>query len=540
MHPLVRRQLRKAFGDAVPDTTELRAFIAAVDDAYAASDADRKQLEHSLELASDELFERNTKLEGQLDELRRLDRVVAQRNHDMARILDNVAQGLVTVDLDGAMSGEHSLALVRWFGEPAPSGRIWTYLAGHDPNLEVWIELGFDTLRGGDLPADLVIEQLPSRIDRHGRQFHVEYQPIGDPVTTILVMVSDVTEELARQRAERAQRELIAVVEKAYRDRAGFLAFIHDTDELVRGSEAGWDGALADLERLLHTLKGNAAMFGVVSVAEVCHELESVIEETGAPPDAAGRGRLLETWRSFHARVDRLLGVSARRTILVDWDEYQAVLALLGDPEPAWASRIRRWGDEATRAHLERFAEQARELAHRLGKAELDIELEDHDLRLDGQRFAPVWSTLIHSVRNAIAHGIETASARRAAGKPERGAIRMSTTVRGDELWIEIEDDGAGIVWSEVAKRAAALGLPVETPHDLAEAVFANGVSTASQLTQDAGRGVGMSALRATCGELGGSVELASAPGQGTMVRCRIPLSPAPRRRPSRLSSISL
>lgn len=540
MHPLVRRQVRKAFGDAAPESPELRALIAAVDDAYAAGDADRKQLERSLELASEELYERNAKLEGQLEELRRLDRVVEQRNRDMALILDNVAQGLVTVDLDGRLRGQQSQMLVRWFGAPSDTTRLWSYLMGHDPDLEAWVEVGFHGLRRQDAMFEVILEQLPGRIERDGRKFRIEYQPIGDPPSTVLVVVSDITEEVARQHAERAQRELIAVVERANRDRAGFYAFIHETDEIVGDCEAGWDGSLDELRRLLHTLKGNSAMFGVLSVSEACHDLETVIEETCAPPGPADRARLTESWRRFHERVHHLLGVSGRRTLLVDWEDYQSVLAQLDDPPPPWALQIRSWGQDATLPHLERFRDHASQLARRLGKATLDVELEDNNLRLDGPRFAPLWSALIHGVRNAITHGLETTDERRAAGKPDRGRLRLATVVRGDDLVVEIEDDGAGIDWRAVADRAVALGLPVATQRELTDALFASGVSTASEITQESGRGVGMGALRATCSDLGGTVELISAPGKGTIVRCRIPLaSKLPvRRRPPRVSAI--
>ena len=540
MHPLVRRQLRKAFGDHVPESPELRAFIAAVDDAYAASDDDRKQLEHSLELASQELFERNTALEGQLERLRRLDGVVAQRTRDMALILDNVAQGLVTVDLDGRLRSEQSRTMVRWFGAPTEATRLWSYLFGHDPDLEAWVDVGFTGLRCQDALFDVHLEQMPSRIERDGRKFRIEYQPIGAPPTTVLVVVSDITEEIARQHAERAQRELIAVFEQAYHDRAAFSAFLHETDETVRTAEAVWDDTLDELKRLLHTLKGNCALFGVFSMSETCHELETEIEETCARPSEAERVRLVETWHTFRDQVDHLLGGSARRTIQVDWDDYQAVVARLDDPQRSWAAEVRRWGQDPTRPHLERFGDQATILARRLGKAALDVEIEDHELRLDGPRFAPLWSALIHGVRNAVVHGIETAEQRRAAGKPGRARLRMSTAVRGDELVVEIEDDGGGIDWRAVASRARARGLPAETPRELTDALFESGLSTASEITQEAGRGVGMDALRVACSDLGGAIEVTSATGRGTVVRCRVPLSAnqPPRRRTTRASAL--
>jgi two-component system chemotaxis sensor kinase CheA len=487
LHPLARRQLGRAFPGEVPDLPELRAFVGSVSDAYIAADDERRQL---------------------------------------AVILDNVAQGFATVALDGSLGRVCSRAFAEWFGPVDDTTRIWSHLASHDGNLEAWIELGFHSLQQGIMPTEVVIGQLPPWLDRDGRRLHVEYQPIGQPLAGFVIVVSDVTEELERQKLEAAERELITVVENAYRDRTGFLAFMRETQDLLRHAHPPVL-PLGKLQREIHTLKGSAAMFGVLSVSQICHELESQIEQEAAAPDAAAWATLSQTWRAFHDRVDQLLGLSQRRAVLIDWDEYQSVLASLDDPERSWAARIRGWGQDATRAHLEHFAEQARQLAHRLDKAALDVEIHDNGVGVDRDRFAPVWSALVHAVRNAVDHGIESTARRVAHGKPARGRLVLTTELHGNELVIQIEDDGGGIDWSAVAARAAALGLPATTERELCEAVFANGLSTAADVTQTSGRGLGMTALRATCADLGGRVELVSQRGHGTTVRCILPVARA-------------
>lgn len=485
----------------------------------------------------------------------RLERAVAKRtralddrNRDMTRILDNVAQGLVTVALDGTMQGERSRSLTDWFGSgPAGQGangssggsgaKIWTYLAGHEPDLEAWMQLAFEGLAQQLLPVEIALAQLPNRITRDGQVFRVEYRPLGLPVTGLLVVISNITEETARLRAEAAQRELIAIVEKAYRDRTGFLEFFREADDMVREISLPRDESLGELKRRLHTLKGNAAMFGVTSIAEMCHELESRLEEDPAPLTTTERVRLLEAWRSVHDRIESLLGVSQRRTILVDWEEYQMVLSSISEPEPPWVSPIRRWGQVATRTHLERFAELSRQLARRLGKAELDVTIEDHDLYLETERFAPIWAALVHTVRNAVDHGIETPAVRALAGKPPRASLRLSTQLAGGNVIIEVQDDGAGFDWVKLAQRARDLGVT----SDLDQVVFINGVSTSETVSDTSGRGIGMGALRAACVGLGGEVEISSEPGTGSTVRCSIPLradlSSMPSRRNAAISA---
>lgn len=533
MHPLVRRQLRKAFPGSVPDLPELHAFIASVSNAYTTTDDDRRMVEHSLELASDELVARNQLLEAQVEELRRLEHAVARRtaeldsrNRDMAMILDNVDQGFASVRLDGTLCSECSQTLVRWFGKPTERTPIWSYLAGHDPNLEAWIQLAFDSIAHDVMPLDVVLAQLPARLERDGRQFRVAYQPIGEPLGALLVVVSDLTEELVHRRTERTQRDLIAAIEAAYRDRAGFLAFMRDAGAALQACTSR-TLTLDEHKRKLHTLKGSAALFGVMSVAELCHELENQMENTGVAPDRAGWAPLVEAWRAFHELVERLLHVSERVTIEVDRDEYLAVVAAVAASDAPWAVQLRRWGKDSTRHHLERYADQARALAAQLGKAELDVEIADHGVQVDADRFAPIWSALGHVVCNAIDHGIESTEARIAAGKQPRARLRLITRHDGDELVIEIEDNGRGVDWGAVAGRATAMGLPAATAAELADAVFTAGLSTCQELTLTSGRGVGMAAVHAVCTELGARVELASEPGHGTTVRCIVPLASA-------------
>jgi two-component system chemotaxis sensor kinase CheA len=454
------------------------------------------------------------------------------RNRDMARILDNVEQGFVSVGLDGAMGSEWSRALARWFGEPTPGARLWDFLMD-EPDLRAWMQLGFDSLTDGFMPFEVVIDQFPRRITKAGREYRVDYQPVGEPLASLLVVVSDITEEIARHRAEGVQRELIAVVEKAFRDRGGFTSFLGEAEELVRRCVVAQDEPLGELKRRLHTLKGNAALFGVTSVSTVCHELEDAIQDSGIAPDPASRARLGDTWREFYERISRVLGLSSRRAVVVDWDDYQAVSeAITLDPEPPWATRIKDWGKTATRPRLEQFAEYTRMLAQRLGKQDVEIVIADNDVRVPSERFSSVWSALVHAIRNAVDHGIESPEIRTAAGKPAHGRVTFDTHVVGNAMYIEISDDGGGIDWPRVAEKARQRGMAATTQQDLDEAVFASGVSTAEQVTDTSGRGVGLDALRATCRELGGRVELHSVRGVGTRLSCVLPLGPsvAPRR----------
>src|SRR6185503_5626386 len=178
-----------------------------------------------------------------------------------------------------------------------------------------------------------------------------------------------------------------------------------------------------------------------------------------------------------------------------------------------------------TEETFERMAEQGRNLAARLHKAPLELELDHNDVRLDPERFSPLWAAFVHAVRNAIDHGLETPAERQQAGKAEPARIALSSRADGTAVIIEIADNGRGIDWARVRDRARAAGLLYSSTADLEAALFADGVSTKDDVTEVSGRGVGLAALRQVCQMLGGSIAIHSDLGRGTRLTIRVPIS---------------
>lgn len=131
----------------------------------------------------------------------------------------------------------------------------------------------------------------------------------------------------------------------------------------------------------------------------------------------------------------------------------------------------------------------------------------------------------MHVVRNAVDHGIETGEERVAAGKPLEPTLALKAYTSGDALVIEVADDGRGIDWNVIARKASDAGLPAHSPGDLADALFADGVSSRDVVSELSGRGVGLAAVKQACEDLGGKVEVLSRKGRGTQFLFRLPLS---------------
>jgi chemosensory pili system protein ChpA (sensor histidine kinase/response regulator) len=164
-------------------------------------------------------------------------------------------------------------------------------------------------------------------------------------------------------------------------------------------------------------------------------------------------------------------------------------------------------------------------------REDLELHVTGQGSSIDAQQAGPLGEALLHLLTNAAVHGQQGPEARRASGKPEQLQIHLDLRLSGGSLDVSVRDDGAGLNLGALKERALASGhlsaaeLANATPAQLAELVFLPGLSTAQQLTQEAGRGVGMDAVRAAIGRLGGRVSLSSLPGQGTTIHLRIPLS---------------
>ncbi len=175
-----------------------------------------------------------------------------------------------------------------------------------------------------------------------------------------------------------------------------------------------------------------------------------------------------------------------------------------------------------------RFQRVVRDVARDLGK-EIRLEINGADTELDKTVVEKIGDPLLHLVRNAMDHGIETAASRQASGKPAAGTIRLNAYHDSGSVVIEVADDGAGLDSQRILRKAREKGL-VGAQQQLSEAdihklIFAPGFSTAEQLTNLSGRGVGMDVVKKNIEALRGSIDIVSTPGAGSLMRIRLPLT---------------
>ncbi|HEY6256885.1 MAG TPA: hybrid sensor histidine kinase/response regulator [Xanthobacteraceae bacterium] len=171
-----------------------------------------------------------------------------------------------------------------------------------------------------------------------------------------------------------------------------------------------------------------------------------------------------------------------------------------------------------------------RDLSTELGKA-IELEMHGAETELDRQVLEFIRDPLTHMVRNSADHGLEMPAARRAAGKPEKGTIRLSARHEGGHIVIEIADDGGGLNTERI--KSAAIARNLATAAQIAKMsevqiqrfIFSPGFSTAQTVTSVSGRGVGLDVVRANIDEIGGLIDVKSVAGRGTTFSIKIPLT---------------
>jgi len=344
------------------------------------------------------------------------------------------------------------------------------------------------------------------------------------------------------------------------------------------------ESEIALAKRELHTLKGNAGMMGLSELQETAHQMEDALDPSRSDHlDVAG---LLQTLDVFRSRVAALASpaqnprttasategepgtITAPASVRVPFAMLDPLMDLIGemvilrnrmsqaitegsrlplDASDFAARSAETWTDvQLAYEALSRTLDFVQDRVMRLRMTPLrtvlgslrrlvhDEAVKEHkearletlggDTPLDKALLELAGEVLGHMVRNAVVHGLESPADRMAAGKPRVGTIRVSASAKGDEVRIQVTDDGAGIDREALERAAASRGLRFDTANPFA-LLFEAGVTTRELADMSAGRGVGLSAVREAVQRQGGEIEVTSEAGRGCTFLLRLPLT---------------
>ena len=449
-------------------------------------------------------------------------------------ILDNVPFALLRCDASGHVQAGYSASCARLFGHADIEGRTLQQLLQLDvraaAHFAVAVEQIFDDL----LPEELSLSVLPSRVQVGPRTMSISAAVVrGDSgaITSILFTLDDISALVAAERTQERARGVIQVL----RSRSSFAAFLVEMKTEVSallGAGAGdtpaWQAAA---RRALHTWKGVLAQFGMTELAAEIHAVE---ESPVIAPDDVAR-----VWASMEAVLEENrqvwgLWAEAPPALSVSRSQMRAIVDAVRGAASLDQARevVERLVTEAESARVgELFSpllEAARAQAERRER-KVTFALSGGDVRL-----RPAENRLLgavtHVLRNAVDHGVEHPEDR--GDKPAVASIDVGVVASADELTITVADDGRGIDGDALARRAVDKGLldpqraSQMSPDERAALIFLPGLSTAAEVTDTSGRGVGMDAVRDVVTSLAGKIEVHTALGKGTRIVFDIPRRP--------------
>lgn len=463
---------------------------------------------------------------------RTLEDEVARRTKAIKTIVDNVTFGFLVVGRDLVVQPECTRSCKRLFGVPTVEGRPLGELLGMSPRQREEFALAADQVFEDILPEEVSLGQLRAKFPTaRGSVLCAEGSVIRDGagnVEALLFTISDITALEAATRESHVNRVLVGIL----RQKEPFQGFLAETrQQLAAARESASIDDQVFVRRVVHTIKGNCASYGLSELVEQIHAIEEAPEIRSADLDAIERSlrAFLEQSRAvLEIDYDRI----ADQAFFISRDQLDELRTMIerspaGVPAElrAWTARIREKAAGQLLGPLEDFAAR---LAERLGKRATFVVTGDQVL-VDAELMRPVLQSLPHLVRNALDHGIEPPGTR--DGKPRDGRVEVVIASDAQGYRVVVSDDGRGIDLPTLRRRAVEKGMMTAEvvaalPDDGIDLIYLDGLSAAEVTTSISGRGVGMSAVRAAAHAAGGTLSVETAPGRGTTFTIRVPGHP--------------
>ena len=360
------------------------------------------------------------------------------------------------------------------------------------------------------------------------------------------------------ERLAHAAEDVLAAVRRGEReaDPATVTAVLGVMDRigaLARGLGGAETPSEAEEDELLDALALHFSGFEIFSPspvedapapgpASVTHQTSSPSDVPAQPNAGVGtRERAPRTIRLPLALIDQLMnGISDMVLARNDLARKMRDHGVAPDLESSFerlSSNVADLRDMISKTRMQRvdrlyaaLPRMVRDLSRDLGK-QVALNLDGGDVEMDREMIEMVVDPLTHLVRNALDHGIERPADRVAAGKPSAGKLSIVARQSGNQIVVEIGDDGRGIDRAALVDRAVSSGLvtPIEAAQmsdaEKLDLIFHPGFSTATEVTAISGRGVGMDVVRANIEQIGGVIDLVTEPGKGTVITLRVPLT---------------
>ena len=464
-----------------------------------------------------------------------------ERTNDLASMMQNMHQGLITITDNETIHKEHSAYIEEIFQTQNVTGINYSHLLfnhaeiGSDQRNQ--IETAISSLLGSDammfsFNQHLLVNELkvaiPSASGVQNKILELDWDPIisDDEIKKIMVTVRDVTDIRAMQlEAEEQKRELDIIGQILKITPTKFNSFISNATALLNKNQtmierasAKNESLVADLFVNMHTIKGNARTYQFNAITDVVHEAETTYDRLRKESTFAwDQAQLLHELELVRAAINQYSKIKADKLsateapqipdgcLIIKNEDYQTLLAIAkktDNGDKSLTQMLQRFDTLKFEDAIKDLIDSLPSVAEQLGKQAPKVHTQLTGLHLHKSYSDTINNVFTHLLRNAIDHGIEAPEKRLANGKAAAGNIYLeaNTHEASPKMSIYIWDDGQGINLQRLKAKALESGLVTTSelthPQAIANCLFMSGVSTAEVVTAISGRGVGMDAVK--------------------------------------------
>jgi two-component system chemotaxis sensor kinase CheA len=437
------------------------------------------------------------------------------------RLLDNAGQGFLSFNASGTINEELSKA-AKVMLQNTPAGlQFWDlFEESQKANIQEVLETIFQEL----LSFEDLSQMLPkAMVTANGKYLEFKYRPVRDnagKLTHVMVIISHVTElrnlEVKQEHERRLNGALIKIL-AAPQDFANILDELYTMNQKISSREA--------FIRSMHTLKGGFALFQCDELAKVCHELETKLKmDSSEEMRKAAFDEIHVKTETFLQNHNNILKINKGddKTVVLPQQSLKSFMQKaikLGVPREMLTELdllLERPAEEVL-GWLERVFVSS---AEKLNKSVNPIQWKTKDTPINPLGYEGLFRSLVHVVRNAVDHGLESMEERDLAEKDLNGNLEIELKLDADYYHLTFSDDGAGVNISKLRQKLEASGRGGNlTDLQVADSIFESGVTSKDEVSELSGRGVGLDAVRFEARKLGGDVSVASVAGQGTKIK---------------------
>lgn len=502
----------------------------------------------------------NEELEAMTNDLLETNLILEKKSRQIKNILDHVGQGFLAFGPDLLIKDEYSQECQQIFSRSPARQTLAEMLYPGDDEQAAFFSKIFSYLLGptGNDKADLYLPLLPAELELNQRCISLEYQLVNETSASdskyVICILTDITEKRLLQEKMEEERSSLKMVVKAIVYYDTFIECIEDFRNFSRrkayeiiNSPDSLSQKIAELNRCIHTFKGNFSQFDTSQIVKKLHQAESMLSQAWDSGQLVDDSSLRELFRTFHihewldddlGKISDFLGedfLRNKETYKIEKEkllELEEKMALFLPPNEyaLLLPYIRKLRYKPFKEMLKSYPEYVLQLAERMGKNINPFQIEGDNPLVDHEYYHFFARSLVHVFRNMVDHGIEYADERLLLGKSEIGSISCRIDSSHGRIRVSISDDGAGIDVEGIKSKAIASRLYTEaelasyTEEELLDFIFADAFSTADHVSLISGRGIGLSVVKSETERIHGSLQVKTEAGKGTVYVFDLPI----------------